>query len=164
MPSAAEYLASMHQGGDTWVRVNRAFKENLLDKSSAYNFALAQDLTTDTAGLLEQRLLGPVIQDLSFMRPVVTALGVTAMPATPAKTFTKTKISQHTSVGTQTEGSAVTSQKMTLSANTVTKATQAGGVFNGLVCGAVFAQTNGVVCEHMDHTLLHERGHANGVA
>jgi HK97 family phage prohead protease len=129
MPSAAEYMAAVHIGGDAFRAVNQAFKENLKQNATALEFALAQDLTSDTAGLLEQRLLGPVIQDLSFMRPVVTALGVTAMPATPAKTFTKTKISQHTSVGTQTEGSAVTSQKMTLSANTVTKATQAGGVF-----------------------------------
>lgn len=129
MPSAAEYMAAVHIGGDAFRAVNQAFKDNLKQNSTALEFALAQDLTSDTAGLLEQRLLGPVIQDLSFMRPVVTALGVTAMPATPSKTFTKTKISQHTSVGTQTEGSAVTSQKMTLSANTVTKATQAGGVF-----------------------------------
>jgi HK97 family phage prohead protease len=129
MPTSAEYMAAMHVGGEVFRTVNQAFKDNLKQNSTALEFALAQDLTTDTAGLLEQRLLGPVIQDLSFMRPVVTALGVSAMPATPAKTFTKTKISQHTSVGTQTEGSAVTSQKMTLSANTVTKATQAGGVF-----------------------------------
>ena len=129
MPSAAEYMAAVHIGGDAFRAVNQAFKDNLRQNSTALEFALAQDLTTDTAGLLEQRLLGPVIQDLSFMRPVVTALGVTAMPSTPSKTFTKTKISQHTSVSTQTEGSAVTSQKMTLSANTVTKSTQAGGVF-----------------------------------
>ena len=129
MPSAAEYMAAVHIGGDAFRAVNQAFKDNLKQNSTALEFALAQDLTTDTAGLLEQRLLGPVIQDLSFMRPTVTALGVTAMPSTPSKTFTKTKISQHTSVSTQTEGSAVTSQKMTLSANTVTKSTQAGGVF-----------------------------------
>ena len=129
MPSAAEYMAAMHVGGDVYLNVNRAFKDNLKQNSTALEFALAQDLTTDTAGLLEQRLLGPVIQDLSFMRPTVTALGVTAMPATPSKTFTRTKITQHTSVSTQTEGAAVTSQKMTLSANTVTKSTQAGGVF-----------------------------------
>ena len=129
MPSAAEYMAAMHIGGDTFRAVNSAFKDNLKQNSTALEFALAQDLTTDTAGLLEQRLLGPVIQDLNFMRPTVTALGVSAMPSTPSKTFTKTKISQHTSVSTQTEGSAVTSQKMTLSANTVTKSTQAGGVF-----------------------------------
>ena len=129
MPSAAEYMAAMHVGGQVFQNVNQAFKDNLKQNATALEFALAQDLTTDTAGLLEQRLLGPVIQDLSFMRPTVTALGVTAMPSTPSKTFTRTKISQHTSVSTQTEGSEVTSQKMTLSANTVTKSTQAGGVF-----------------------------------
>jgi HK97 family phage prohead protease len=129
MPSSAEYMAAMHIGGDTFRAVNAAFKDNLKQNATALEFALAQDLTTDTAGLLEQRLLGPVIQDLNFMRPTVTALGVSAMPGTPSKTFTRTKISQHTSVSTQTEGSAVTSQKMTLSANTVTKSTQAGGVF-----------------------------------
>ena len=129
MPTSAEYMAAMHVGGEVFYNVNKAFKENLMQNASALEFALAQDLTTDTAGLLEQRLLGPVIQDLSFMRPTVTALGVSAMPSTPSKTFTRTKISQHTSVSTQTEGSAVTSQKMTLSANTVTKSTQAGGVF-----------------------------------
>ena len=129
MPSAAEYMAAMHVGGQVFANVNKAFKDNLNQNASALEFALAQDLTTDTAGLLEQRLLGPVIQDLNFMRPTVSALGVSAMPSTPSKTFTRTKISQHTSVSTQTEGSAVTSQKMTLSANTVTKSTQAGGVF-----------------------------------
>jgi HK97 family phage prohead protease len=129
MPTSAEYMAAMHVGGEVFYNVNKAFKENLMQNASALEFALAQDLTTDTAGLLEQRLLGPVIQDLSFMRPTVTALGVSAMPSTPSKTFTRTKISQHTAVSTQTEGSAVTSQKMTLSANTVTKSTQAGGVF-----------------------------------
>ena len=123
MPSAAEYLAAMHVGGQVFQNVNQAFKDNLKQNSTALEFALAQDLTTDTAGLLEQRLLGPVIQDLSFMRPTVTALGVSAMPATPSKTFTKTKITQHTAVSTQTEGAGVQSTKMTLSANTVTKST-----------------------------------------
>jgi hypothetical protein len=37
-------------------------------------------------------------------------------------------------------------------------------VLDGLVRGAVFAQADGVVREHMDHALLHQRGHADGVA
>ena len=37
-------------------------------------------------------------------------------------------------------------------------------VLNGLVRGAVFAQADGVVREHMDHALFHQRGHADGVA
>jgi hypothetical protein len=46
-----------------------------------------------------------------------------------SKTFTKTKITQHTTTATQTEGAQVDSTKMTLSASTVTKSTLAGGVF-----------------------------------
>eukprot|EP01137_Pigoraptor_chileana_P026861 Opistho-2@8750 len=41
---------------------------------------------------------------------------------------------------------------------------QAGHVLDGLVRGAVFAQADGVVGEHVDHALLHQRGHADGVA
>jgi hypothetical protein len=37
-------------------------------------------------------------------------------------------------------------------------------MFHGLVGRAVFAQTDGVVGEHMDDALLHQRGHADGVA
>ena len=37
-------------------------------------------------------------------------------------------------------------------------------MFNRLVGGAVFAQTNRVVREHMDHALLHQRSHADRVA
>ena len=37
-------------------------------------------------------------------------------------------------------------------------------MLDGLVGRAVFAQTDGVVGEHMDHALLHEGGHADGVA
>ena len=37
-------------------------------------------------------------------------------------------------------------------------------MLDGLVRGAVFAQADGVVREHVDHALLHQRGHADGVA
>ncbi|MNV15823.1 hypothetical protein D3C71_1065620 [compost metagenome] len=37
-------------------------------------------------------------------------------------------------------------------------------MLDGLVRGAVFTETNGVVREHVDHALLHQRGHADGVA
>ncbi len=41
---------------------------------------------------------------------------------------------------------------------------QTGGMLNRLVCRAVFAKANGVMCEHMHNALLHERRHADGVA
>jgi hypothetical protein len=37
-------------------------------------------------------------------------------------------------------------------------------VLHALVRGAVFAQANAVVGEHVDHADLHQRGHADGVA
>jgi hypothetical protein len=51
------------------------------------------------------------------------------MPAAPQKTFIRPIITQHTSAAVQTEGAQVDSQKMTLSANSVTKSTVAGSVF-----------------------------------
>src|SRR3546814_15692018 len=42
--------------------------------------------------------------------------------------------------------------------------TQAGRMFDGLVRGAVFAQADGVVSEHMHHALFHQGSHAQGVA
>jgi hypothetical protein len=51
------------------------------------------------------------------------------MPGTPSKTFIRPIITQHTSAAVQTEGDQVESQKMTLSANTVTKSTVAGSIF-----------------------------------
>ncbi len=41
---------------------------------------------------------------------------------------------------------------------------QAGSVFDGLVGRAVFAQADRIVREHVHHALLHQRGHADGVA
>jgi len=51
------------------------------------------------------------------------------MPNGNGKSFIRPTITQHTAAGVQTEGSAVTSQKMTIASNTVTRQTVAGGVF-----------------------------------
>ena len=41
---------------------------------------------------------------------------------------------------------------------------QACRMLDALMCGAVLAQANGVVREHMHHPQLHQGGHADGVA
>ena len=128
MPSAAEYLAAMHAGGDTFHNVNAAYKEAVRDQQSALQAAAGDVLTTDTPGLLPVPVLGPVFQDLNFVRPVVSAFGARAMPNTPSKTFTRPTITTHTSAATQTEGSAVSATTMVIAANTVTKTTVAGQV------------------------------------
>ena len=128
MPSAGEYLAAMHAGGDTFANVNAAYKEAVRDQQTALQAAAGDVLTTDTPGLLPVPVLGPLFQDLNFVRPVVSAFGARSMPNTPSKTFVRPTITTHTSAATQTEGSAVSATTMVIASNTVTKATVAGQV------------------------------------
>ena len=128
MPTPGEYLAAMHIGGDTFAKVNAAYKDAVRKQSSALQAAAGDVLTTDTPGLLPVPVLGPLFQDLNFVRPVVSAFGARAMPATPSKTFTRPTITTHTSAATQTENSAVSATTMVIAANTVTKTTVAGQV------------------------------------
>ena len=128
MPTAAEYMAAMHAGGDTFHNVNAAYKEAVRDQQTALQAAAGDVLTTDTPGLLPVPVLGPVFQDLNFVRPVVTAFGARSMPNTPSKTFTRPTITTHTSAAAQTENTAVSATTMVIAANTVTKTTVAGQV------------------------------------
>lgn len=128
MPSAGEYLAAMHAGGDTFHNVNAAYKEAVRDQQTALQAAAGDVLTTDTPGLLPVPVLGPLFQDLNFVRPVVTAFGARSMPNTPSKTFIRPTITTHTSAATQTEGAQASATTMVIASNTVTKATVAGQV------------------------------------
>lgn len=128
MPTAGEYLAAMHAGGDTFHNVNAAYKEAVRDQQTAFQAAAGDILTTDTPGLLPVPVLGPLFQDINFVRPVVSAFGARSMPNTPSKTFVRPTITTHTSAATQTEGSAVSATTMVIASNTVTKATVAGQV------------------------------------
>jgi len=129
MPSAAEYLAAYHTGGDTWHRVNEAFVEAQKSKQTALQAAAGDIATTNTPGLLPVPVLGPVFQDLNFIRPVVAAVGARAMPGTPSKTFTRPTITTHTSAAKQNaEFDPVSATTMVIAANTVQKQTVAGQV------------------------------------
>ena len=128
MPTPGEYLSAMHIGGDTFAKVNLAYKDAVKKQSSALQAAAGDVFTTDTPGLLPVPVLGPLFQDLNFVRPVVSAFGARAMPATPSKTFTRPTITTHTSAATQTENVAVSATTMVIAANTVTKTTVAGQV------------------------------------
>jgi HK97 family phage prohead protease len=128
MPTPAEYLAAMHAGGDTFRNVNAAYKDAVRNQQTALQAAAGDVLTTDTPGLLPVPVLGPLFQDLNFVRPVVSSFGARAMPNTPSKTFVRPTITTHTSAATQTEGSAVSATTMVIASNTVTKTTVAGQV------------------------------------
>lgn len=131
MPSAGEYLAAMHIGGDTFAKVNGAFREAAMANRTVLQAAAGDQITTDTPGLLNQMVLGPLVQDLNFVRPVVQAVGARAYPDGGAqKTFIRPTITTHTAAGVQsTELSAVTAQTMVIAANTISKTTIAGSVF-----------------------------------
>jgi hypothetical protein len=129
MPTPGEFMAAYHIGGDTFRKVNEAVKIAAAKSQTALQAASAENLTTDTPGLLSNIVLGPVFQNYNFIRPLVSGIGVRAMPAAPQKTFIRPIITQHTSAAVQTEGDQVDSQKMTLSANSVTKSTVAGSIF-----------------------------------
>jgi hypothetical protein len=130
LPTAGEYMAAYHTGGDTFANINKAVAEYTASKKTALQAAAGDILTTDTPGLLPVPVLGPLVQDLNFIRPVVEALGARAYPDNgQQKTFVRPTITTHTSVATQsTELSAVSATTMVIASNTVSKTTLAGQV------------------------------------
>jgi HK97 family phage prohead protease len=132
MPSAGEYLAAYHIGGDTFRKVNEAFVEAQKSKRTVLEAAAGDIATTDTPGLLPVPVLGPVFQDINYIRPFVTAIGARAYPDGGAsKTFIRPTITTHTEVAEQTGGvefGAAAARTMVIAANSVTKKTFAGQV------------------------------------
>ena len=130
MPSAGEYLAAFHIGGDTFRRVNEAFVEAAKEKQTALQAAAGDTLTTDTPGLLPVPVLGPVFADLNYIRPVVSAVGARAFPdGGSQKTFIRPTWTTHPSVGAQSpELSGVSATTPVIASNVVTKTTLAGQV------------------------------------
>jgi HK97 family phage prohead protease len=129
MPSAAEVLAAYHIGGDTYNKVSDAFKQAQRRGQTALQAAAGDIVTGDTPGLLNIPVLGPLFQDLNFVRPVVSAFGARAMPSTTSRQFVRPTITTHTSAAVQTNQlDAVSATTMVIAANTVTKATVAGQV------------------------------------
>jgi HK97 family phage prohead protease len=130
LPTPGEYLAAMHIGGETFRNVAAAAGDYMRSKQSALQAAAGDIVTTDTPGLIPTPVLGPVFQDLNFIRPVVNAIGARAMPNGGAsKTFIRPTITTHTSVAAQSsELAAVSATTMVIAANTVSKTTLSGQV------------------------------------
>jgi HK97 family phage prohead protease len=130
LPTPGEYLAAMHIGGETFRNVAAAAGDYMTSKQTALQAAAGDIVTTDTPGLIPTPVLGPVFQDLNFIRPVVNAIGARAMPNGGAsKTFIRPTITTHTSVAAQSsELAAVSATTMVIAANTVSKTTLSGQV------------------------------------
>ena len=129
LPSAGEFMAAYHMGGDTFKNMNAAVQEFAATQRTPLQAAAGDVLTTDTPGLLPVPVLGPLVQDINFLRPGVNAIGARAYPDGGAqKTFVRPTITTHTSVAAQTELSAASATTMVIASNTVTKTTLAGQV------------------------------------
>ena len=128
-PTAGEFMAAYHIGGDTFANMNKAVAEYTASKRTALQAAAGDVLTTDTPGLLPVPVLGPLVQDLNFLRPVVEAVGARAYPDNgQQKTFIRPTITTHTSVASQSELSAASATTMVIASNSVSKTTLAGQV------------------------------------
>ena len=130
LPTPGEYLAAMHIGGQTFANVAAAARDYMTSQQSALQAAAGDVLTTDTPGLLPVPVLGPVFQDLNYIRPVVAAVGARAMPdGGNQKTFIRPTWTTHPSVAAQSpELSAVSATTPVVASNVVTKTTLAGQV------------------------------------
>ena len=124
IPNSWEYMAAFHKGGDSWINAQKVFSEYTAYHKSPLQAAAGDEFLTSVPGLLTQVTMGPVFQDINFMRPVVAALGARAMPNTPSSTFNRPTITTHQATATaQTEGSAVATATGVIANNTVTKKT-----------------------------------------
>ena len=125
IPNSWEYMAAFHKGGDSWVNAQKVFKDYTdFHRDPMVTAAAGDEFLTSVPGLLTQVTMGPVFQDINFMRPVVAALGARAMPSSPSSTFNRPTITTHQATATaQTEGAAVATQTGVIANNTVTKKT-----------------------------------------
>ncbi len=130
LPTAGEYMAAYHIGGESFRNVQAAVKDFVSSKQTALQAAAGDVLTTDTPGLLPVPVLGPVMANLGYQRPVVSAIGARAMPdGGNQKTFVRPTWTTHPSVATQsTELTAVSATTPVIASNVVTKTTLAGSV------------------------------------
>ena len=130
LPSAGEFMAAYHIGGDTFANMNKAVAEFSASKRTALQAAAGDVITTDTPGLLPVPVLGPLVQDLNFLRPVANAVTMRAYPDNgQQKTFIRPTITTHTSVASQAaELNAVSATTMVIASNSVSKTTLAGQV------------------------------------
>jgi HK97 family phage prohead protease len=90
--------------------------------------ALAEQKLADNTGIVPAPIVGPIVDTLLAQRPFINAVPTRAMPAT-GKSFTRPKVTQHTTIGAQAnELAELSSQKMTVSSLTVNKGTYGGAL------------------------------------
>lgn len=100
-------------------------QDEFLDRAAKYHDR-ATNVFADTAAIVPEQIVGPIIDTYDSMRKVWNSFQSRSMPSS-GKTFERPRVTQHVSVGEQlTEAAALASQKFTLTSDTVTKRTFGG--------------------------------------
>lgn len=116
--SAGEYVVDIWRSG-----LGIADASERLD---LYQRAAAHQTTGDNPGLLPEQILGPVINYIDAVRPLVNALGPRQLPS---GSWSRPQVTQHTSVAAQTaEKTELVSRKMTIGKLPVAAKTYGGYV------------------------------------
>jgi hypothetical protein len=100
------------------------------DAARRIEYALQNQTTADTPGLLPHLIVGGVVNLIDASRPFISSVGgARPMGGIPGKTFGRPKITQHTTAGLQTaEKTELPTRKMVIGEVTFTKLTKGGAV------------------------------------
>lgn len=100
------------------------------DAQRRIEYALQNQTTADTPGLLPHMIVGSVVNLIDASRPFVGSIGgARPMGGIPGKSFGRPKITQHTTAGLQTaEKTELPTRKMTIGEVVFNKLTKGGAV------------------------------------
>jgi HK97 family phage major capsid protein len=123
-PREVEYRSAGEYVIDRWrAGLGQAEAANRLD---IYHRAAAHQTTADNAGLIPSPIVAPVVSFVDSNRPLVAWLGPRQLPG---QNWSRPKVTQHTTVATQSaEKAELVSQKML-----ITKLTATAAVYGGYV-------------------------------
>jgi HK97 family phage major capsid protein len=120
--SAGEFFAAYFQA---YHPQGASAPEEFLDRAARY-IDRAVMASADAAGILPTPIVGNVIKFADSRRPVFNSMAHPSMPD-KGKTFERPRVTQRVTVGEQaSEGDTLSTQKMTLTSDTVTKQTFGG--------------------------------------
>lgn len=117
LPTAAEYISKMLQGGTEFAEFNSRLR------------AAAPDIvTSDIAGLLPEPIVQPVYNGLIGRRPLIDAIGARQAPRA-GKVFIRPSVTTHSSIAAVTENNNnIQSGTLVVTDNQVTKVQYGGYV------------------------------------
>lgn len=123
-PREVEYRSAGYYVLDRW-RAGLG-NDEALTRLDLYHRAAAHQTTPDNPGLLPEQIIGPVVNFVDVTRPLVNFFGARQLPS---GTWSRPKVTQHTTVGAQTaEKGELLSQKMLINKLPVTATTYGGYV------------------------------------